>query len=113
MSEIFIPISFFLAVFAGLYVYLTTRNKERMAMIENGVDPSVFVKKRNNSRNGFTLKFGMLFVGVSLGILSGSLLSYSFEHEEVAYFSMILLFGGIALIANAILERKAQEKNQD
>ena len=62
---------------------------------------------------GFTLKFGMLFVGVSLGILSGSLLSYSFQHEEVAYFSMILLFGGIALIANAILERKAQEKNQD
>ena len=42
LEDVLVPISFFALVFAMLYVYLTTRNKERMAMIERGTDPGVF-----------------------------------------------------------------------
>ncbi len=104
-EEILIPLGFFASVFGILYIYITARNRERMSMIDKGVDPSIFTAKRNYSN--MTLKFGMLLVGVALGILVGSLIDeYTTLPEEVGYFSMIFLFGGLALIANSIMENK-------
>jgi hypothetical protein len=42
MEAIVIPVSMFLMIFAIVYVYFTTRNKERMALIEKGADPKLF-----------------------------------------------------------------------
>jgi len=36
MEGIFVPLAFFLALFAILYVYWTTRTKERLALIDKG-----------------------------------------------------------------------------
>ena len=108
-EEVLIPLALFASIFGILYVYFTARNKERLSMIEKGVDASMFASKRNYAN--LTLKFGMLLVGVALGILVGSLIDeYTTLPEEVGYFSMIFLFGGLALIANSILENK---KNQE
>jgi hypothetical protein len=53
----------------------------------------------------------MLFVGVAIGILLGNILEYTTPlDEEVAYFSMIFLFGGAGLIINYFLEKKNEEK---
>lgn len=104
-EEILIPLGLFASVFGILYVYLTARNRERMSMIDKGVDPSIFTTKKNYAN--LTLKFGMLLVGVALGILVGSLIDeYTTLPEEVGYFSMIFLFGGLALIVNSIMEDK-------
>ena len=111
--DVIVPVVMFACVFGILYVYFTTRNRERMAMIEKGADPSLF---RNPNRGGrSTLKFGLLFVGVSLGILMGAVLSTSFPNmrEETANFSMIFLFGGIALIVSHVLDSKAKSEPQD
>ncbi len=109
-SEILIPLIIFSSLFAVFYVYLNTRNKERMALIEKGADASLFATKKRNFRN-ITLKIGMLAIGVGIGILMGSLLdNYTTLEEEVCYFSMIFLFAGAFLTANAILEKKEQEK---
>ena len=49
----------------------------------------------------------MLAVGIGIGILIASLLeSYTVLDEEVAYPSMIFLFGGLFLVANAMIEKK-------
>lgn len=89
-------------------VYLGIRRKERMALLEKGVEPSFFISKKTSST---TLKFGMLFTGVAIGILLGNILEFSTQlDEEVAYFSMIFLFGGIGLILNYIIEKKNEEK---
>lgn len=102
----FILIVIFGFIFA--IVYLGIRRKERMALLEKGVDASFFISKKTSST---TLKFGMLFVGVALGILFGNILEYSTHmDEEVAYFSMIFLFGGSGLIINYFIEKKNEEK---
>jgi len=108
-GEVLIPISVFAAIFGIFYVYITARNKERMSMIEKGADASTFVTKRNYF--AMTLKLGMLLVGVALGILIGSIIDeMTTLPSEVGYFSMIFLFGGIALIANALMEKKGSDK---
>ena len=65
----------------------------------------MFVTKRKYS--AMTLKIGMLLVGIALGILIGSIIDeYTTLPSEVGYFSMIFLFGGLALIANSLIEKK-------
>ena len=103
--------AFILTVIFGFIfaiVYLGIRRKERMALLEKGVDASFFISQRTSSTS---LKFGMLFVGVAIGILLGNILEYSTSlNEEVAYFSMVCLFGGLALIINYFMEKKNEEK---
>ena len=95
-SEILIPITMFAAVFGILYVFFQTRNRERMLMIEKGYDPGLFQTRINRHH---TLRFGMFLVGIALGILSGNILAETTRlKEEIAYFSMIFLFGGLSLI---------------
>jgi len=104
-EEIFIPLTMFAAIFGIFYLYITARNKERLSMIEKGADASMFTRKRKYY--AMTLKIGMLSVGIALGILIGSIIDqYTMLEEEVGYFSMIFLFGGLALIINALMEKK-------
>jgi hypothetical protein len=106
MEEVLIPLIVFSSIFGIAYVFLNTRNKERLSLIEKGADASLFATKKNH-RSNLTLKFGMLAVGIGTGIIIASLLeSYTVVDEEVAYPSMIFLFGGLFLVANAMIEKK-------
>jgi hypothetical protein len=105
---VLIPFAFFALVFASLYVYLTTRNKERLALIEKGADPMLFKTKSAGSAFN-TMKLGLFFIGIAIGIIGGYFLTESGMEEEPAYFSMIFLFGGIALAASYFLQRKHSE----
>ena len=110
MNEVMIPITFFATVFGIFYLYYTTRNRERLALIEKGADASIF-KEEKNMRG--SLKFGMLFVGVSLGIIVGSIVEALTRLEEpVAYFSMIFFFGGLSLIIFYFLEKGLRRSEQ-
>ncbi len=109
LEDILIPISFFAFVFATFYIYISTRNKERMAMIEKGADPTLFKTKAPNTMF-FTLKAGLLFIGVALGVLFGNLLTNGAGMEEgPAYVSMIFLFGGIGLVIGYLFQSKKTE----
>ncbi len=104
-------IAFFATIFGIFYFFISTRNKERLALIEKGADASLFntgkEKVFNWSWSKFTLKIGMLAIGIALGIIAGSVLSDNgVLHNEVAFFSMIFLFGGISLVLFYILDRK-------
>ena len=106
MEAILVPLIVFSSIFGIVYVFLNTRNKERLSLIEKGADASLFASKKNYKSN-LTLKFGMLAVGIGIGILIASILSnFTVLHEEVAYPSMIFLFGGLFLVANAMIEKK-------
>lgn len=95
-------------VFGTIYgiIYLLIRKKERLALIQKGLDANIFeADKPDKKSNG--LKFGLLFTGVGLGILLGNIfVSTNLLGEEVAYFSMIFLFGGLSLLIDFFLEKK-------
>jgi hypothetical protein len=106
-------IALFATVFGIMYVHYTTRNKERMALIEKGADASLF----NTGKEGhkitlswgkFTLKMGMLFMGVALGIVVAAILSRAdILNEGANYPAMILFFGGLSLVLFYIIDRKS------
>jgi|SRR5690554_4648361 len=102
MEGIFVPIGFFLAIFAILYVYWTTRTKERLALIDKGMDAGIF---KSQPSKFILLKWGIFLIGASIGVISGYFLS-KYINETVAYFSTILLFGGIGLLVAYFITHK-------
>lgn len=103
--DLLVSIAAFAGIFGIVYVFLMTRHKERMSMLEKGVDPSTFAPRPGSSG---TLKFGMFFVGIALGILIGNVLEDAFGVDgEVAFLSMVFLFGGVSLIANHLIDKKS------
>ena len=114
MSENVVGVIFFIisgaVLFGVMYVYYTTRNRERMALIEKNADPSILKPGSNGSFKLFAIKFGMLLMGIGLGILSGSILNTTTVlGEEVAFFSMVFLFGGAGLFTSYFVGKKLQK----
>ena len=112
MAVAIIFIALFAAVFGIMYIYYTSRNKERLALIEKGADASMFktpkaLRERTFSWNKFTLKVGMLFMGVAIGIIVAAILSSAGVLTDGAnYPSMIFFFGGLSLVLYYFIERK-------
>lgn len=106
LTEILVPIAFFAVVFGIVYVVTTARNKERMALIENGADPKLF-RPDPRFRMFTTLTVALFFIGVGLGLVFGNLIAhYTHLDEESGYFAMICLFGGMGLFASFIFRKK-------
>ena len=111
MHEGFVGIMFFLTffgtIFGVLYFYFTTRNRERLALIEKNADPALFKTEPTNIFKKFSIKIGMLFIGGGLGVLVGNILNVSTRLEEpVAYLSMIFMFAGAGLILSYFVARR-------
>lgn len=105
--EILIPFVFFATVFGVLYTFLITRNKERLAMIEKGADPSIFAQRR--TRIG--LKLGLLAMGIAIGVLMGQMIVHLTSMEkEPATFSMVFLWAGAGLVLEHFLAKKEENK---
>jgi len=103
---VLIPFAFFALVFGVVYITVTTRNKERLAMIEKGVNPEIFNSKPERDTGYGNFKFGLFLIGIALGIIAGYFLTEGGMQETPAYFSMIFLFGGIGLVVSFLLQKK-------
>lgn len=111
MDGSFVAIMFFLTFFGSLfgvlYFYFTTRNRERLALIEKNADPALFKVEPSNVFKKFSIKIGMLLMGGGFGVLVGNILTVSTRLEEpVAYISMIFMFAGAGLILSYFFARK-------
>ena len=101
------PIIVTAIVFGFIYgmFQLIFQYRERKLLVEKGADPSVFQLPK--VQKAYSLRYGLLLIGVALGIFLGGLLAnYPTLRDETAYFSMIFLFGGIALVISHFLERR-------
>lgn len=114
---LFIPILGTVGTFGSLiiwiYVYYNSRHKERMALIERDKDASIFKIPHREQHN--SLKIGVVTIMIGLGILIAHMLGTAGLDEVVAYFSMILLFGGSGLVFYYayMQRRKDKDRQQD
>ncbi|MFT4662014.1 MAG: hypothetical protein ACI9AT_000238 [Ulvibacter sp.] len=101
-EEILIPLLFISALFGIVYLFLMTRNKERMALIEKGATAELFNKP---AKEGLTsLKLGIMAIGVGIGIVAANLfVTANLLEEGVAFPSMIFLFAGVGLVISYYL----------
>ena len=105
-GEVLVPIVLFLVIFGIVYLYYSSRNKERLALIEKGAEASIFYGPKSERSGKWVLKVGVLAIGVALGVLAGAGLESAGMDEEVAYPASIFLFAGIALVAAYFLARR-------
>jgi len=113
--EDFIPIvaivSTFGTFFGVVYIIYMTRHRERMALIESGMDADMLEPKKK--RKYGLLKNGIIAMGIGVGLIVGEML-YSFTNitEEIAYFSMVFLFGGASMLLYHTRVKKLEEKER-
>ena len=89
-------IFFFGSLFGIFYVYFFTRHRERMNLIDKGQTADAFRRQTDPLR---TLKHGMIILGVGIGLVAGYLLeSNTGMQEELPYFIMVAIWGGLAMI---------------
>jgi hypothetical protein len=102
MEDILVPLGFFAMVVA--IVYIMADRKIKLNLIQHGADARML--KISKTTDG-SLRFGLLLIGVAVGILMGNLLVNNTDmQQEIAYFSMTFLFGGIALLIFALLQKR-------
>ncbi len=113
---VLIPIITFVGLFLLIFGIYYLRNKERMAMIERGMEPQTnFTKKQDN--RSFSLTFGLLLIGAGLGLFIAYLLDYlvfssRFHYVDTTaiYFALIAIFGGLGLFISYLIESKSNQK---
>ena len=97
LIPIFAIVGFFASVIVFLYMFYSSRNRERMALIERDKDASIFHGQKNRGRTN-ALKFGILGVMLGIGIFLGNIIErIGIMDAESSYFSMILIMGGVGL----------------
>jgi tellurite resistance protein TehA-like permease len=112
LIPILVPITMFALIFGIVYL----RNRERMAMIERGMDPRLN-KPKATGYNTYTLTWGLLLIGAGIGLFLAYVLDYTLfrninaDHDNPAiYFALIAIFGGSGLFLSYRIEKKSAEK---
>lgn len=105
MAGIIISLGFFGMIFGIVYLY----KRERMAMIERGMDPRRYKPQSAPYQN---LKWGLMLIGAGFGLFLAFILdrlvfrSNEFDDNPAVYFSLIAVFGGLGLLISYIIEKK-------
>ena len=108
-------IALFIVIFGIFYLHYSTRNRERIALIEKGADASIFMSGKSAPRTPiwkvFILNLAVLCIGVGVGVFLASLLHDVMGLDaEVAYPGSIFLVAGISLFVGFTLSKSMIEK---
>lgn len=118
MEVAFVFVSLFIIIFGIFYLHYSTRNKERLALIEKGADASIFFTAKTAQKISsvpiwkiLTLNMSVLLMGIGAGVFIGAILeAYTVIQEEVGYTGSIFLMAGLGLFVGFSLSKKLVEK---
>jgi hypothetical protein len=110
-----VPIVF--AITAGILIWkrIDTRRAVELAMIDKGLDPRGGTTERDSTRKFRALRFGLLLVGVGLG-LCVAMVIWSFfdfqldEYRELVALTSVAFFSGLALTVYHIIATSLEKR---
>ncbi|WP_412986059.1 DUF6249 domain-containing protein [Pontimicrobium sp. IMCC45349] len=108
-SEVIIVPIIFGLVFGVFYLHYSTRNKERLALIEKGADASIFNigKKTGTSWKIIIINLAFLIMGIGVGTLIGSIIDEYTRLHDGAIAGVIFLMAGLGLYIGYTQTKKA------
>ncbi|WP_425076031.1 DUF6249 domain-containing protein [Psychroserpens sp. S379A] len=99
--EVIIMGIIFGSIFGVFYLYFSTRNKERLALIEKGADASIFMKGKQHTApiwKVLILNLALLLMGIGIGVFIATLLyNYTTLDDEAIYPATIFFMAGLGL----------------
>lgn len=109
-GEVLVFICMFLVAFGIAYLFYSTRNKERLALIEKGADASIFVKGDSVSAAPvwkiLILNLALLLMGIGSGIMIGGVLTSTLDVQgNIAMPGSIFLMAGTGLLIGFFLTK--------
>jgi hypothetical protein len=96
---ILVAVLVLMSIVAIFYLYITARNRERLALIEKGMDP-------NLSRSDFWSQVGIIGGGIALGLIVGDLIPRSTYGPLLA-----ILFAGAGLVVYNVMKRSKMRRD--
>ena len=117
MEVAFVFVALFIIVFGIFYLHFSTRNKERLALIEKGGDASIFFSPKTPRKSApigkvILLNLAVLLIGIGCGVFVGAILdAYTVIEEGVVYTGSIFLFAGLGLLIGFLLTKKLIDKD--
>jgi hypothetical protein len=105
-------------LFAMIFGIVYLAKRERLAMIERGMDPRRYKPQTAPFQN---LKWGLLLIGCGTGLFLAYLLDHSLfskmredldSGNAAIYFSLIAIFGGLGLFASYRIEKQEADKQK-
>lgn len=115
---VMIPMVVSVSMFALIFGIFYLRNRERMGMIERGMDPTSGAQPSNRNN---VLTFGLLLVGAGVGlflafILDNTLYFLNNPNSDAdgtpLYFALIAIFGGAGLYLAYIIDKKNSDETK-
>lgn len=100
-AEVLVPLIIFGSIFGIFYLFVSARNKERLALIDKGADASIFYSNKEKRVTPIwkvlILNIALLLMGIGVGIFIAGLLNEIGVKEDIAYPGTIFLMAGIGL----------------
>jgi membrane protease YdiL (CAAX protease family) len=104
---------FLVGLFLTKFFINKANTKERILLIEKGIDPSALSKNENQRTNFPWLKIGIVITSISIGLLLSAFLFATPYFEKVAAgqlpLLLIFLFGGIGMILAHIIDKPKKQ----
>ena len=112
-SEVIVLPVIFGTVFGMFYLYISARNRERLALIEKGAAASIFYSRKKSMTpiwKVIIINLALLLVGIGVGIFIAAMLHYNMGvDEDIAYPGTIFLLAGLGLFAGFFATKKLNE----
>lgn len=109
-SEVIIMPIIFGVLFGIVYLFISSRHKERLALIEKGADASIFYSNKKTTSpiwKVLVVNLSMILMGIGVGIFIAGILHYNLGVDaEVAYPGTIFTLAGMGLFTGFKFSQK-------
>jgi len=113
-SEVIIVPILFGVLFGIVYLFFSTRNKERMALIEKGIGAEIFFSKKDRKTapiwKVLILNISVLLMGIGAGIFIATIIDAYTTIGDSVYPGTIFLTAGIGLFVGFNLTKNLDKE---